>query len=589
MVEIYDYEHGSKYGPMVTARIHSRYSPSSVYWWRDGAANYVLAHDPEGPWGYKGKRVALVSIHGTGEIRWSVRSTYAKQGQVEFMQDHDRDAMKHFGLRPFGEKPTLFNAKRNPVYSKEIFGTCAKCLHPEREHKSPPYPGGPTAFWTDVPCRKCGCRELMKGKRARMKNPMMNSRTSDLAAAKRAFKPLGITINVVAASRGYSHGRVEYRVNFAGGKEATAYYTDDLDDAVGTGHAMAAHRAKYGTNHRNPVEQIPGGGGTVITGKAIQLYRLLALKHAMKLELTTGMKMSRGISPFRIVKQELGLKGSKQKLFDQLCAYIEKVGPGLAQKNPHALVWQRERGVQDVMKVYDRRSHAEKAARALRRRGGLSGVATLRNAGTNSRCEDYPACGHGPAPYGDSGGCPDASGRFNCVMCGRKLAKTAPSSICAKCQKRMSHEDYDYPGGDPQDNPRRTKIYAVVWKGGDGLRVEATSMREAASMAQRARRAWGYPSDKINFVQIVARYGRNPKGFRPLTKNPRGRFDGIRYWNLRRWNSMLGRKEFIAKVRATYQEIRRHFPGAVLTRLDALVGEVVVTKKSQVRAPKVRK
>lgn len=36
----------------------------------------------------------------------------------------------------------------------------------------------------------------------------------------------------------------EYRVNFKGGKEATAYYTDDLPDAVGTGEAMCKERNK---------------------------------------------------------------------------------------------------------------------------------------------------------------------------------------------------------------------------------------------------------------------------------------------------------------------------------------------------------
>lgn len=30
----------------------------------------------------------------------------------------------------------------------------------------------------------------------------------------------------------------EYRVNFAGGKEATAYYTNDLEDAFATGVTM---------------------------------------------------------------------------------------------------------------------------------------------------------------------------------------------------------------------------------------------------------------------------------------------------------------------------------------------------------------
>jgi hypothetical protein len=36
-----------------------------------------------------------------------------------------------------------------------------------------------------------------------------------------------------------SHNDGEYRVNKRGGREATAAYTNDLDDAVGTGIAMA--------------------------------------------------------------------------------------------------------------------------------------------------------------------------------------------------------------------------------------------------------------------------------------------------------------------------------------------------------------
>lgn len=31
----------------------------------------------------------------------------------------------------------------------------------------------------------------------------------------------------------------EYRVNFSGGREATAYYTNDLEDAVDTAFALA--------------------------------------------------------------------------------------------------------------------------------------------------------------------------------------------------------------------------------------------------------------------------------------------------------------------------------------------------------------
>lgn len=34
----------------------------------------------------------------------------------------------------------------------------------------------------------------------------------------------------------------EYRVNFKNGEEATAYYSPDLEDAIATGHMMAARK-----------------------------------------------------------------------------------------------------------------------------------------------------------------------------------------------------------------------------------------------------------------------------------------------------------------------------------------------------------
>lgn len=55
--------------------------------------------------------------------------------------------------------------------------------------------------------------------------------------ARAEFKSLGLTI-----SRRKHGERMEYRVNFSGGKEATAYYTDDILDAFLTGEAMARHR-----------------------------------------------------------------------------------------------------------------------------------------------------------------------------------------------------------------------------------------------------------------------------------------------------------------------------------------------------------
>jgi hypothetical protein len=37
----------------------------------------------------------------------------------------------------------------------------------------------------------------------------------------------------------------EFRVNFRGSNESTAYYTNDLDDAVGTGLSMARQKQHY--------------------------------------------------------------------------------------------------------------------------------------------------------------------------------------------------------------------------------------------------------------------------------------------------------------------------------------------------------
>lgn len=61
----------------------------------------------------------------------------------------------------------------------------------------------------------------------------------------------------------------------------------------------------------------------LITGKDnIEFARLLALKGALRLELH-GMKR-RGRSAYSIVKQELGFKGSRQRVYDQLKEYCHE-------------------------------------------------------------------------------------------------------------------------------------------------------------------------------------------------------------------------------------------------------------------------
>jgi hypothetical protein len=55
-----------------------------------------------------------------------------------------------------------------------------------------------------------------------------------LQEAKSIARHLGLTLRQVRSG--------DYRVNFSDGNEATAYYTDDLEDAVNTAVEMARKR-----------------------------------------------------------------------------------------------------------------------------------------------------------------------------------------------------------------------------------------------------------------------------------------------------------------------------------------------------------
>ncbi len=58
------------------------------------------------------------------------------------------------------------------------------------------------------------------------------------------------------------------------------------------------------------------------TPEAINGFRVRSLRSALKLEIL-GMSR-RGVSAYRMVKDEFGFKGSKQKVLDQLLAYIKE-------------------------------------------------------------------------------------------------------------------------------------------------------------------------------------------------------------------------------------------------------------------------
>ena len=63
----------------------------------------------------------------------------------------------------------------------------------------------------------------------------------------------------------------------------------------------------------------------IITGNQIPLARLITLKHGLKLEMK-GMQVSRGRTCYSIIKDELGLRGNRQKVLDQLEEMLEIVG-----------------------------------------------------------------------------------------------------------------------------------------------------------------------------------------------------------------------------------------------------------------------
>ena len=61
----------------------------------------------------------------------------------------------------------------------------------------------------------------------------------------------------------------------------------------------------------------------IITGKEnIDRYRLIVLKHGLKLELL-GMQ-KRKPSCYSVIKEEFNLKGNKQKVYDKFCELIKQ-------------------------------------------------------------------------------------------------------------------------------------------------------------------------------------------------------------------------------------------------------------------------
>ena len=59
------------------------------------------------------------------------------------------------------------------------------------------------------------------------------------------------------------------------------------------------------------------------TPDQINMYRVLTLRAGLRLEVR-GMKLSRGLSCYALIKNEFGFKGNKAKVLDQMNAFIDE-------------------------------------------------------------------------------------------------------------------------------------------------------------------------------------------------------------------------------------------------------------------------
>jgi hypothetical protein len=55
-------------------------------------------------------------------------------------------------------------------------------------------------------------------------------------------------------------------------------------------------------------------GSVAFTGSSIEIFRLMALRQAMRLEVRTGIKATAKGNPFKICREEFGIKARKKEL-----------------------------------------------------------------------------------------------------------------------------------------------------------------------------------------------------------------------------------------------------------------------------------
>lgn len=60
---------------------------------------------------------------------------------------------------------------------------------------------------------------------------------------------------------------------------------------------------------------------SVITDNYVQIFQLMTIKSAMDLE-RLGMRHSSGKSAHSLAKNILGIKGNRQKIYNEFCKYL---------------------------------------------------------------------------------------------------------------------------------------------------------------------------------------------------------------------------------------------------------------------------
>ena len=64
---------------------------------------------------------------------------------------------------------------------------------------------------------------------------------------------------------------------------------------------------------------------TLDTPEKIQMARYLTMRSGLKLEIQ-GMRLTRGVSCYKLIKDTFGLKGNKQKVLDQFEDLLREAG-----------------------------------------------------------------------------------------------------------------------------------------------------------------------------------------------------------------------------------------------------------------------